>query len=54
LVVEVVGAAILLASGNSDWIYLVLGAVAVIVGMWLHKRSQLWGTILIGAGGFLS
>jgi hypothetical protein len=52
LVVELVGAAILLAAGNSDWIYLVLGAAGVIAGMWLHKRSQLWGKTLIGAGGF--
>jgi hypothetical protein len=52
LVLEVAGAAILLAAGNRDWIYLVLGAVGVIAGMWLHKRSQLWGKTLIVAGGF--
>jgi hypothetical protein len=52
LAVELVGATVLLAAGNSDWIYLVLGAAGVIAGMWLHKRSQLWGKTLIGAGGF--
>jgi hypothetical protein len=52
LAVELVGAAILLAAGNSDWIYLVLGAAGVTAGMWLHKRSQPWGKTLIGAGGF--
>jgi len=52
LAVELVGAAILLAAGNNDWIFLVLGAAGVLVGVWLHNRSQLWGKTLIGAGGF--